>query len=102
MRLVGTALNLGEKMNIYPQSADVLHVTSNLAISRCFGDDGKKMDKGEKRTCRACKSIVFAHSIRKFVTFSFLSLHKLLSNQAFQSHDHTCNPALICLQSFFL
>ena len=35
-------------------SAGVLHKTSNLAISCCFADDGKEMDKSEKRTCRAC------------------------------------------------
>ena len=43
-------------------SADVLHKTSNLAISLCcFADDGKEMDKNEKRTCRACKGVVFAY-----------------------------------------
>ena len=26
-----------------------------------FADDGKEMDKSEKRTYRACKAIVFAH-----------------------------------------
>ena len=63
MTLVGTALNLGKKMKIYGAStADIRHKTSNLAISRCcFPDDGKEMDKSEKRTCRACKAIVFAH-----------------------------------------
>ena len=56
--MVGTALNLGEKMKIYPPSA----VFFNVAISRCrFADDGKEMDKSEKRTCRACEAIVFAH-----------------------------------------
>ena len=43
-------------------NADVLHKTSNLIISRCcFADDGDEIDKNEKRTCRACKAIVFAH-----------------------------------------
>ena len=46
-------------MKIYLPSADVLHKTSNLAISRwCFVDDGKEMDKNEKCTCKA---FVFAH-----------------------------------------
>ena len=62
-------------------SADVLHKTSNLAISRCcFADDGKEMDKSEKPTCRPCKAIVFAYKMCKFVTFSLpspLSLLKL-------------------------
>ena len=57
MTLIGTALNLGQKMK-----NDVVHKTSNLAISRCsFADDGKEMDKSEKHTCRACKAIAFAH-----------------------------------------
>ena len=61
MTLVGTALNLGQKMKIYPQVMTSIK-TSNLAISRCsFADDGKEMDKSEKHTCRACKAIVFAH-----------------------------------------
>ena len=43
-------------------NADVLHKTSYLIISRCsFADDGEEIDKSEKRTCRACKAIVFAH-----------------------------------------
>ena len=51
----------GENENLF-SSADVLHKTSNLAISRCsFADVGKEMDKSEKRTCRACKAIVFVH-----------------------------------------
>ena len=61
MTLVGTALNLGEKMKIYPQVLAFFIKPSNLAISRCcFADDGKEMDKSEKCTCRACKAIVFA------------------------------------------
>ena len=60
--MVGTALNLGEKMKLYPPSAVVFHKTLNVAISRCpFADDGKEMDKSEKRTYRACEAIVFAH-----------------------------------------
>ena len=35
-----------------------------------FADDGQEMDTNEKCTCRACKAIVFAHKICKFVTFS--------------------------------
>ena len=51
----------GENKNLFP-SADVLLKTSNFAISCClFADDGKEMDKNEKRTCRACRAIVFAH-----------------------------------------
>ena len=53
MTLVGTALNL--------ISTDVLHNTSNVAISRfCIADGGEEIDKSEKRTCRACKAIVFS------------------------------------------
>ena len=42
--------------------ANVLHRTLNLVISRRhLGDDGKEMYQNVKRTCRACKAIVFAH-----------------------------------------
>ena len=62
MTLVGTALNLGEKMKIHPQVQTSLIKPQNLAISRCcFADDGKEMDKNETRTCRACKAVVFVH-----------------------------------------
>ena len=62
MKPLRVALNLGEKNEILSPSADVLHNTSNLVISRCcLADDGKEMDKSEKRTCRARKDIVFAH-----------------------------------------
>ena len=62
MLLVGTALNLGQNMKKKKSSsADLLYKTSILAISRCcFADDGKEMDKSEKRTSRACKAIVLA------------------------------------------
>ena len=47
--------------------ADVLHKTSNLVISRCsFADDGKEIDKNEKRTCRACKAIVLPTKYANF------------------------------------
>ena len=62
MKPLRAALNLGEKYENLSPGADVLHTTSNLVISRCcFADDGKEMDKNEKRTCRACKAIVFVH-----------------------------------------
>ena len=49
-------------MKIIFLSADVLYETSNLAISRCyFADNCNEMDKSEKRTCRTCRAIVFAH-----------------------------------------
>ena len=60
MKPLRAVLNFGEKNENLPPGADVLHNTSNLVISRCcFADDGKEMDKNEKRTCRACKAIVF-------------------------------------------
>ena len=62
MTPVGTALNFRRENENLSSSADVLHKTKNLAISRCcFADDGNEMDKSEKRTCRACKAIVFTH-----------------------------------------
>ena len=62
MKPLRAGLNLGEKHENLSPGADVLYNTSNLIISRCcFADDGKEMDKNEKRTCRASKAIVFAH-----------------------------------------
>ena len=58
----GTALHFRRENENLSSSADVFHKTKNLAISRCcLADDGKEMDKSEKRTCRACKAIVFTH-----------------------------------------
>ena len=62
MTPVRTALHFRRENENLSSGADVLHKTKNLAISRfCFADDGKEMDKSEKRTCRACKAIVFTH-----------------------------------------
>ena len=66
MKPLRAADNLGEKNEILCPSADVLHNTSNLVISRCsfagrFADDGKEIDRKEKRTCRACKATAFAY-----------------------------------------
>ena len=55
------ALFRGENEKL-SSNADVFHKTLNLVISRCgFVDDGKEIDKNEKRTYRACKAIVFGH-----------------------------------------
>ena len=79
MKPLRAAVNLGKKNENLSPVADVLHNTSNLVISRCFfADDGKEMDKNEKRTCRACKAIVFSHRLCKFVTFSLPSPLSLL------------------------
>ena len=62
MTPVGTALHFRRENETLSLSADVLHKTKNLAVSRCcFADDGSEMDKSEKRTCRACTAIVFTH-----------------------------------------
>ena len=62
MTPVGTALHFRRENENLSLSADVLHKNKKLAISRCcFADDGSEMDKTEKRTCRACKGIVFTH-----------------------------------------
>ena len=62
MKPLRAAVNLGEKNENLCPSADVLHNTANLVISRCsFADDGKEIDKKEKRTCRACKATAFAY-----------------------------------------
>ena len=58
MKPVLAALYLGEKNENLSPGANVLHNTSNLVISRCcFADDGKEMDKNEKRKCRACNTV---------------------------------------------
>ena len=52
MKPLLAAVNLGEKNENLCPSADVLHKTSNLVISRCsFADDGKEIDK--KKNARA-------------------------------------------------
>ena len=56
MTLVGTALNLRQKMKIYPQELTAL---IKPQIDWIFADDGKEMDKTD--TCRACKAVVFVH-----------------------------------------
>ena len=62
MKPLRAAVNLGEKIENLCPSADVLHNTSNLIISRCsFADGGREIDKKEKRTCRACKATAFAY-----------------------------------------
>ena len=54
--------------------ANVLHRTLNLVISRRhLGDDGKEMYQNVKRTCRACRAIVFAHQTYCFVASSLPS-----------------------------
>ena len=70
MTLVGTALNSGKKLKNLCLSANVPHKTSNLAIACCCLAEDKEMDKSEKRSCKACKAVVFANLICKFVTFS--------------------------------
>ena len=63
MTLVGTALNLGEKMNSYPQVLTLLITPQIWLFHVVVLLTTKEMDKSEKRTCRACKAIVFAHLI---------------------------------------
>ena len=54
--------------------ANVLHGTLNLVISRRhLGDDEKEMYQNVKRTCRACRAIVFSHKTYCFVASSLLS-----------------------------
>ena len=56
MTLVGRALNLGEKMKIYSQVLTFfIKPQIWLFYLDFFADDGKEMDKSEKRTCRPAK-----------------------------------------------
>ena len=62
MTLVGTALYLVEKMKIYPEVLMVF-IKPQIWLFHVvvFADDGKEVDKSEKRKCPACEAIVFVH-----------------------------------------
>ena len=62
MTLVGTVLNLGEKLKIYLQVL-TFFIKPQIWLFHVvvFADEGKEIDKREKRTCAACKAIVFAY-----------------------------------------
>ena len=60
--VMNALLLFGEKIENSSSGALVLHKTSNLIISRGSQDEnGKEMYQNVKRTCSACKTIVFAH-----------------------------------------
>ena len=51
MTPVGRALHFRRENENLSSSADVLHKTKNLAISRCcFADDGNELDKSQPRS----------------------------------------------------
>ena len=60
MKPLRAAVNLGEKNENLCPSAEVLHSTSNLVISRCsFADDGKEIDKKGKTHVQGVQSYCF-------------------------------------------
>ena len=60
IKLMRTVWTVKEKIENSSSGALVLHMTSNLIISRRSQDEnGKEMYQNVKRTCRACKAIVF-------------------------------------------
>ena len=62
LTLVWTLRMFGEKIENSWSGARAFSVTSNLANSGRFHDEnGKEMYQTIKRTCRACKAIVFVH-----------------------------------------
>ena len=62
IKLMRTVWIFKEKFENSSSFALVLHMTSNLVISRRNQDEnGKEMYQNVKRTCRACKAIVFAY-----------------------------------------
>ena len=64
-----------EKIENSSSGALVLHMTSNLTISRrCQDENGNEMYQNVKRTCRACRTTVFANSTYCYVAFSKTSL----------------------------
>ena len=71
IKLMRTVWTFKEKFENSSSCALVLHMTSNSIISRRSQDEnGKEMYQNVKRTCRACKAIVFAYWICKFLAFS--------------------------------
>ena len=62
IKLMRTVWIFREKIENSSSCALVLHMTSNLIISRRSQDEnGKEMYQNVKRTCWACKAIVFVH-----------------------------------------
>ena len=62
IKLMRTVWTVKEKIENSSSCALVLHMTSNLIISRRSQDEnGKEMYQNVKRMCRACKAIVFAY-----------------------------------------
>ena len=62
IKLVRAVWMLREKIENSSSGARALHMTSNLIISRrCQDENGKEMNQNVKRTCRACRTIVFAN-----------------------------------------
>ena len=53
---------LREKIENLSSGSCVLHMTSNLIISRrCEDENGKEINQIVKRTCRACRTLVFVN-----------------------------------------
>ena len=51
-----------EKIQKSSSGARVLHMTTNLIISRhCQDENSKEMYQNVKRTCRACRAVAFAN-----------------------------------------
>ena len=49
-------------MKCLSSCTDVLRRALNLIISRCcFAKDGTEMNKHVKRTCKACRAVVFVN-----------------------------------------
>ena len=61
MKLMRTVWIFRDKIENWSSCALVLHMTSNLIISRRSQDkNGKEFYQNVKRTCRACRAIIFA------------------------------------------
>ena len=58
------ALKFGERMKCFSSGTDVLHRPLIVIISRCCcAEDDKEMYQHVKRTCKACRVLVFAHRL---------------------------------------
>ena len=60
IKLVRMVWIFRDKIENSSSGAHVLHMTSNLIISRrCQDENSKEIYHNVKRTCRACRAIVF-------------------------------------------
>ena len=94
IKLEPALLRLQDNIEDVSSYALVVHTTAKQVISRCRkNENGFKMSKEEKCTCKACKNTVFHCQICKFVGFLLPSsswLLKLPNNELALQHGGFC------------